>query len=68
MLLDTYALAPTIEALGTDRSRVAIVADVEAEVDSVSLNQVQHLVLPMAFARRMTRADGAGRDRERALE
>ena len=54
VLLDTYALAPTIEALGTDRSRVAIVADVEAEVDSVSLNQVQHLVLPMAFARRMT--------------
>ena len=52
VLLDTYALAPTIAALGTDGSRVVIVADVEADVDSVSLEQVQHLVLPMPFARR----------------
>ena len=35
-------------------NRVLIVADVEAEVESASLNQVQHLVLPMAFARRLT--------------
>ena len=54
MLLDNYALAPTIAALGTDVSRVVIVADVEAEVESVSLEQVQHLVLPMPFARRLT--------------
>ena len=54
LLLDTYALAPVIAALGTDISQVLIVADVEAEVDSVSLKQVQHLVLPMTFARRMT--------------
>ena len=31
-----------------------IVGDVEAEVESASLKQVQHLVLPMAFARRLT--------------
>jgi sugar/nucleoside kinase (ribokinase family) len=54
VLLDTYALAPTIAALGTDGSRVVIVADVEADVDSASLEQVQHLVLPMPFARRLT--------------
>lgn len=54
LLLDTYALAPVIAALGTDISQVLIVGDVEAEVDSVSLKQVQHLVLPMTFARRMT--------------
>ena len=52
--LDTCALAPTIAALGSDVNRVLIVADVEAEVDSASLNQVQHLVVPMAFARRLT--------------
>jgi sulfofructose kinase len=54
VLLDTYALAPTIAALRADISEVPIVADVEAEVESKSLNQVQHLVLPMAFARRLT--------------
>ena len=54
VLLDTYALAPTIAALGTEVGKLPIVADVEAEVDSASLTQVQHLVLPMAFARRMT--------------
>jgi sugar/nucleoside kinase (ribokinase family) len=54
VLLDTYALAPTIAALGSDVNRVLIVADIEAEVDSASLNQVQHLVVPMAFARRLT--------------
>ena len=54
VLLDTYALAPTVNALGSDANRVLIVADVEAEVESVSLKQVQHLVLPMAFARRLT--------------
>jgi sugar/nucleoside kinase (ribokinase family) len=54
VLLDRYALAPTIAALGTDVNRVLIVADVEAEVESAALNQVQHLVLPMAFARRLT--------------
>jgi sugar/nucleoside kinase (ribokinase family) len=53
VLLDTYALAPTITALGADLSEVPIVADVEAEVESNSLEQVQHLVLPMAFARRL---------------
>jgi sugar/nucleoside kinase (ribokinase family) len=54
VLLDTYSLAPTIAALGTDGSRLVIVADVEAEVDSASLKQVQHLVVPMPFARRIT--------------
>jgi sugar/nucleoside kinase (ribokinase family) len=54
VLLDRYALAPILAALGPERSQVAIVADVEAEVDSASLNYVQHLVLPMAFARRLT--------------
>jgi sugar/nucleoside kinase (ribokinase family) len=54
VLLDTYALAPTMAALGTDGSRVVIVADVEAEVDPASLKQVQHLVVPMPFARRTT--------------
>jgi sugar/nucleoside kinase (ribokinase family) len=54
VLLDTYTLAPTIAALGTDVNQVLIVADVEAEVESAALNQVQHLVLPMAFARRLT--------------
>ncbi|HEX5384541.1 MAG TPA: PfkB family carbohydrate kinase, partial [Propionibacteriaceae bacterium] len=54
VLLDTYALAPTMTALGRDVSRVLIVADVEAEVESASLRQVQHLVLPMAFARQLT--------------
>ena len=54
VLLDTYALAPTIAALGSDANRVLIVADVEAEVESASLSQVQHLVVPMAFARRLT--------------
>ena len=53
VLLDTYALAPTIAGLGADVSELSIVADVEAEVDSDSLEQVQHLVLPMAFARRL---------------
>jgi sugar/nucleoside kinase (ribokinase family) len=53
VLLDTYALAPTITALGADLSEVPIVADVEAEVESNSLEHVQHLVLPMAFARRL---------------
>jgi sugar/nucleoside kinase (ribokinase family) len=51
--LDTYALAPTIAALGSDANQVLIVADVEGEVESASLNQVQHLVVPMAFARRL---------------
>ena len=54
VLLDTYTLAPTVAALGSEVSRVLIVADVEAEVESASLAQVQHLVLPMAFARRLT--------------
>jgi sugar/nucleoside kinase (ribokinase family) len=54
VLLDTYALAPTVAALGTDVSEISIVADVEGEVDSDSLKKVQHLVLPMAFARRLT--------------
>jgi sugar/nucleoside kinase (ribokinase family) len=54
VLLDTYALAPTMTALGSDVNRVLIVADVEAEVESASLRQVQHLVLPMAFARQLT--------------
>jgi sugar/nucleoside kinase (ribokinase family) len=54
VLLDTYALAPTLAALGSDVNRVLIVADVEAEVESASLRQVQHLVLPMAFARQLT--------------
>jgi sulfofructose kinase len=54
VLLDTYALASTIAALGADTSEVPIVADVEAEVEPNSLNHVQHLVLPIAFARRMT--------------
>lgn len=54
LLLDTYALAPTINALGSDVNRVLIVADVEGEVESDSLEQVQHLVLPMAFARQLT--------------
>ena len=54
VLLDTYALAPTITALGSDVNRVLVVADVEAEVESASLEKVQHLVLPMAFARRLT--------------
>jgi sulfofructose kinase len=54
VLLDTYALAPTITALGSEVNRVLVVADVEAEVESASLEQVQHLVLPMAFARRLT--------------
>jgi sugar/nucleoside kinase (ribokinase family) len=54
VLLDTHALAPTIDALGTNGNRVLIVADVEAEVESAALNQVQHLVLPMAFARHLT--------------
>jgi sugar/nucleoside kinase (ribokinase family) len=58
VLLDTYALAPTIAALGSDVDRVLIVADVEAEVESASLNQVQHLVVPMAFARRLTDETG----------
>jgi sugar/nucleoside kinase (ribokinase family) len=35
-------------------NRVLVVADVEAEVESASLKQVQHLVLPMAFARQLT--------------
>jgi sulfofructose kinase len=60
VLLDTYALAPAVEALGRDVNRVLIVADVEAEVDSASLKQVQHLVLPMAFARRLTGATEPG--------
>jgi sugar/nucleoside kinase (ribokinase family) len=54
VLLDTYTLPPTVAALGSEVSRVLIVADVEAEVESASLAQVQHLVLPMAFARRLT--------------
>jgi sulfofructose kinase len=54
VLLDNYALAPTITALGSEVNRVLVVADVEAEVESASLEQVQHLVLPMAFARRLT--------------
>lgn len=54
VLLDTYALAPTMTALGSDVNRLLIVADVEAEVDSASLRQVQHLVLPMPFARQLT--------------
>lgn len=54
VLLDTYTLSPTITALGSDVNRVLIVSDVEAEVESASLKQVQHLVLPMAFARRLT--------------
>jgi sugar/nucleoside kinase (ribokinase family) len=54
VLLDTYALAPTMTALGSDANRVLVVADVEAEVESASLRQVQHLVLPMAFARQLT--------------
>jgi sugar/nucleoside kinase (ribokinase family) len=54
VLLDTYALAPTMTALGSDVNRVLVVADVEAEVESASLRQVQHLVLPMAFARQLT--------------
>jgi sulfofructose kinase len=54
VLLDRYALGPTVAALGTESSRVVMIADVEAEVDSASLDEVQHLVLPMAFARRMT--------------
>jgi sugar/nucleoside kinase (ribokinase family) len=54
VLLDNYALAPTVEALGTDVSEIAIVADVEEEVESNSLKKVQHLVLPIAFARRLT--------------
>ena len=56
VLLDTYALAPTMTALGSESSRVLVVADIEAEVDSASLKHVQHLVLPMAFARRLTGA------------
>ncbi|HEY6686683.1 MAG TPA: PfkB family carbohydrate kinase [Propionibacteriaceae bacterium] len=54
VLLDTYALAPTMTALGSDVNRVLVVADVEAEVESAPLRQVQHLVLPMAFARQLT--------------
>ncbi len=54
VLLDTHTLSPTITALGSDVNRVLIVSDVEAEVESASLKQVQHLVLPMAFARRLT--------------
>jgi sugar/nucleoside kinase (ribokinase family) len=54
VLLDTYALAPTMTALGSDVNRVLVVADVEAEVESAALKQVQHLVLPMAFARQLT--------------
>jgi sugar/nucleoside kinase (ribokinase family) len=53
VLLDNYALAATIAALGSGMSEVPIVADVEAEVEPSSLEQVQHLVLPMAFARRL---------------
>ena len=54
VLLDTYTLLPTIAALGTRREPGAHRCDVEAEVESASLKQVQHLVLPMAFARRLT--------------
>jgi len=54
VLVDRYAVAHTIAALGAHISEVSIVADVEAEVESNSLEQVQHLVLPMAFARRLT--------------
>jgi sulfofructose kinase len=53
VLLDNYALATTIAAFGADMGDVPIVADVEAEVEFKSLEQVQHLVLPMAFARRL---------------
>ena len=54
VLLDTYALASTISAFGAEVGELPIVADVEADVDPNSLAQVQHLVLPMAFARRLT--------------
>jgi sugar/nucleoside kinase (ribokinase family) len=54
VLLDKYALAPTLTALGTARSEVVIVADVEAQVDRASLEQVQHLVMPIAAARQLT--------------
>ena len=54
VLLDTYALASTISAFGAELGELPIVADVEADVESNSLAHVQHLVLPMAFARRLT--------------
>jgi sulfofructose kinase len=54
VLLDTYALVPTLAALGPAASQVAIVADVEAEVDSAALHQVQHLVLPMSLGRQLS--------------
>lgn len=54
VLLDTYALASTISAFGAEVGELPIVADVEADVEPNSLAQVQHLVLPMAFARRLT--------------
>ncbi len=54
VLLDTYALASTISAFGDEVGELPIGADVEADVEPNSLAQVQHLVLPMAFARRLT--------------
>ena len=54
VLLDTYALASTISAFGAEVGKLPIVADVEADVEPNSLAKVQHLVLPMAFARRLT--------------
>lgn len=54
VLLDKYALAPAVAALGTALNEVMIVADVEAEVDWAALQQVQHLVLPMAAARQLS--------------
>ena len=54
VLLDTHGLTPTLTALGTARSELVIVADVEGQVESASLEQVQHLVLPMAAARELS--------------
>ncbi|HEU4909903.1 MAG TPA: PfkB family carbohydrate kinase [Propionibacteriaceae bacterium] len=54
VLLDNYALVPTLAALGPAASQVVIVADVEAQVDSAALHQVQHLVLPMSLGRQLS--------------
>lgn len=54
VLLDTHALVPTLAALGSAASQVPIVADVEAEIDSAALQQVQHLVLPMSLGRQLS--------------
>ena len=52
VLLDNYALAPTVAALGTDVSELAIVADVEEEVESNSLSATSGAA--DGFARRLT--------------